>query len=78
MEKTHVTVMQDRRITTRLLAESIGVSMEVARKICLKRFGEKEDWFKICATLWWNRESSGLNVFAVSSNFLTKIMICCK
>jgi ribosomal protein S25 len=32
VEKTHVTVMQDRRITTRLLAESLGVSMEVARK----------------------------------------------
>jgi len=33
VEKTHATLMQDRRITTRLLVECLGVGKEAARKI---------------------------------------------
>jgi hypothetical protein len=33
VEKTRATVMQDRQIATRLLAECLGVSKEAARKI---------------------------------------------
>jgi hypothetical protein len=33
MEKTHGTVMQDRHVTTRLLAECLGEGKEVAREI---------------------------------------------
>jgi hypothetical protein len=51
MEKTHATVTQDRRITTRLLAECLGASKEEARKIFGKRFAEKEDLFEVCAAL---------------------------
>jgi len=51
MEKTHATVMQDRRITTRLLAECLGIRKEKARKIFGKRYAEKEDLFKVCAAL---------------------------
>lgn len=51
MEKTQATVMQDGCIKTRLLAECLGVSEGKGQENFGKRFAEKEDLFKVCATL---------------------------
>lgn len=43
--------MQDRRLTTVLLAELLGVGKEAARQILEKRFLGKEDLFEAFAAL---------------------------
>jgi propanediol dehydratase small subunit len=51
VEKAQAIVMQDRRITTTLLAECLGVSKKAARQILEKRFAEKADLFEVFAAL---------------------------
>lgn len=65
MEKTHATVMRDRRIKTRLLAECLGVSNEKARKI-LERDLQRR---KICSRFvshYLTAEQRELNFVAIS------------
>jgi len=43
--------MQERRITTRIIAERLGVGKEGARKIFGKKLAEKEYFFEVRAAL---------------------------
>jgi hypothetical protein len=78
VEKARAIVMQDRRLTTRLLADCLGVGKETARQI-LERDLQKRN---ICS--WFVPHSStaeqsiGLNVVALSSSLLTKVVSYCK
>lgn len=63
--------MQDRRLTTVLIAELLGVGKETARQILEKRCAEKEDLFEAFAALLngLKRGSVGLDGVAVFVEF---------
>ena len=79
MEKTHGTVMQDRHVTTRLLAECLGEGKEVAREI-LDRDLQKR---KICLRfvphfLTVEQREHRVEFCCSFISLLTKIVMCCK
>jgi len=79
VEKTRDIVKQDSRITTRLLAERLGVGKKAARQI-LERYLKKRKISSrfMSQSLRQYGGSKDLNFVEVSSSLLTKIVKCHK
>jgi len=78
LEKSRAIARQDRRITTRLLAERLGVGKKAARQILERGFKKKISSRFVSHSLRQYGGSMGLNVVEVSSSLLTKVVKCHK
>jgi len=76
MEESRTIVMKDRRITTRLLVERLGVGTKAGRQILERDLQKKFVQSLCCCPSRLNKHSIVLNVVAVSLGLLSKIVTC--
>jgi len=79
MEKTHTTVMQDKDITTRLLAECLGVNKEATRKILERDLQKRKIYSRFVPhSLTAEQREQQVEFCCSFVSPLTKIVMCCK